>query len=295
MPALSVEPVTYPRFLISLAEEAHARLLANYLQSQQIQIEMRRGEAPYPYHLFIVYPEQWQQASSITEAFIANPMDKRFQEASWLAEKPLSKPISWRINPNSWMQTVKAYPVVTGLLFSCVLIFLSLFTIGASVYNLFQFQPIEQVTISGEWWRLWTPALLHFSVLHIVFNLLWWWILGKVLEQRFGHFFIVMFFLVTAISSNYAQFLDGGANFGGLSGVVYALFGFVWWVGWLKPEWGMGLPKPLVGFMLIWLVLGYADALWVNMANSAHSVGLLSGCFIALILCKWDWGIRVRD
>jgi len=29
------------------------------------------------------------------------------------------------------------------------------------------------------------------------------------------------------------------------------------------------------------LVLGYADILWVNMANAAHTAGLISGCLLA--------------
>jgi len=31
-------------------------------------------------------------------------------------------------------------------------------------------------------------------------------------------------------------------------------------------------------------VLGYTDVLWVNMANTAHTVGLISGCLIAAVL-----------
>jgi GlpG protein len=33
--------------------------------------------------------------------------------------------------------------------------------------------------------------------------------------------------------------------------------------------------------MLVWLVLGYADILWVNMANAAHTAGLITGCLMA--------------
>ena len=46
----------------------------------------------------------------------------------------------------------------------------------------------------------------------------------------------------------------------------------------------MTLPRAIVGFMLVWLVIGYADVLWVNMANTAHLVGLISGCLLAALL-----------
>ena len=290
-----MEPVHFPHLLIALASEVHARLLANYLQSQRIQIEMRLGEPPHQYQIFIVNSEQWPQAHEITQEFVSNPNAQKFQEASWIAEQPLSKPMSFGMNMGNWVSGIKMFPVTVAMLGICILTFTALFFNGIEVLMALQFQPFEQLKASGEWWRLWSPAIIHFSVLHIVFNLLWWWILGRVLEVRFGHFFLILFFLITALSSNYAQFLQTGANFGGLSGVVYALFGFVWWVGWLKPHWGIMLPKPLVGFMLIWMVLGYADVLWANMANTAHSVGLLTGCFIALMLCKGNLGIKLKE
>ncbi len=88
----------------------------------------------------------------------------------------------------------------------------------------------------------------------------------------------------SAAASNVAQLVVSGPNFGGLSGVVYALVGCVWWLGWLKPAWGLSLPKPIVGFLLVWLVVGYLDVLPVSMANTAHTVGLICGCLFAWFL-----------
>jgi GlpG protein len=137
---------------------------------------------------------------------------------------------------------------------------------------------------TGQWWRVLGPALLHFSVLHIAFNLLWWWTLGKQIEKTFGFSSLLMLFIFSAAASNVAQLLVSGSNFGGLSGVVYALVGCVWWLGWLKPSWGLSLPKPIIGFLLVWLVVGYLDFLPVHMANTAHTVGLICGCLFAWFL-----------
>lgn len=35
-------------------------------------------------------------------------------------------------------------------------------------------------TLKFEFWRYFTHALMHFSLMHILFNLLWWWYLGAV-------------------------------------------------------------------------------------------------------------------
>ena len=37
-----------------------------------------------------------------------------------------------------------------------------------------------------EFWRLVTPAFIHFSLMHIVFNCLWVYVLGKSIEQIHG-------------------------------------------------------------------------------------------------------------
>jgi len=62
--------------------------------------------------------------------------------------------------------------------------------------------------------------------------------------------------------------------------------GFVWWYGYLAPEKGLSLSKPIVGFLLFWLVLGFAELLPVNMANTAHLLGLISGCLYAFLVTK---------
>ncbi|NMU34203.1 rhomboid family intramembrane serine protease, partial [Vibrio parahaemolyticus] len=41
------------------------------------------------------------------------------------------------------------------------------------------------------------------------------------------------------------------------------------------------LPKPIIIFMLVWLVLGFVQP-FMAIANTAHLVGLLSGMAIAL-------------
>ena len=134
--------------------------------------------------------------------------------------------------------------------------------------------------------RILGPAFFHFSILHIVFNTMWWWQLGGSIEKTLGKGTLINLLLLSAIASNLGQYLVSGSNFGGLSGVVYALVGFVWWYGYLAPEKGLSLSKPIVGFMLFWLILGFVDLLPVNVANTAHLLGLLSGCFLAVFTVK---------
>ena len=112
--------------------------------------------------------------------------------------------------------------------------------------------------------------------------------LAGLLEKYFSPSFIVLFTLFTAVISNFAQFVVSGHNqFGGLSGVVYALMGFCWLYGRLKPKQSVKLADPLFVFGLIWLVMGYSNVLlWANIANTAHLSGLLAGLAFAGVIAR---------
>jgi GlpG protein len=133
----------------------------------------------------------------------------------------------------------------------------------------------EQIA-AGEVWRLFTPILLHFSLLHLVFNLLWLYDLGGQIEQVKGRLALLLLVLGSAALSNAAQNLTNGPNFGGMSGVNYALFGFIWMRQRFRPLEGLGLGPNTVPLMLGWLVVCMAG--WVgSVANTAHFVGLAVG------------------
>jgi len=134
----------------------------------------------------------------------------------------------------------------------------------------------------GEYWRLLTPAFLHFGLFHIGFNALWLWEFGRRIERLAGHPLFLMLFVATAMGANIGQYLwhpDG--LFGGLSGVVYGLLGYLWVRHRLAPHPLTQLPPGILPLMLIWLLLcllGVVD--WFiqgGVANGAHVTGLLVG------------------
>lgn len=147
---------------------------------------------------------------------------------------------------------------------------------------------LEGVIARGEFWRLFTPALIHFGGFHLVFNLLWVWEFGRRIEQLDGKLRLLVIVLASGVISNLAQYYSDSVFFGGMSGVIYAFLGYMVVLDKLSKIPKYNLPTGIVVFMLAWLALGFTqftEALGLGrIANAAHAVGLLSGVGIALLV-----------
>lgn len=150
------------------------------------------------------------------------------------------------------------------------------------------FLPLADSLAAGQWWRLVSPMLVHFGLLHLAMNSLWFWELGRRIEWRQGSPMLLALTLLFSLVSNFAQYLFGGpAIFGGLSGVLYGLLGHCWLFQRLAPNPWYRLPPGVIGLMLVWLLVclsGVIGALGLGqIANAAHVGGLLSGCVTGVL------------
>jgi len=229
--------------------------------------------------------QQAAQASQVLSLYQAwRAGEVRIEPVGQGALPPLRSAVSWR-----------AVPVTTALALCSIGGFL-LFYFGArGVLAYLTFTPFDLVDgkpvfdrIDGQYWRLVTPAFLHFGWLHIVFNCLWLWELGGKVERVLGHLNMFLLFVVIAIVSNASQFAFGGDGmFGGMSGVVYGLLGFSWVAPLLQPAWRIQPSPGLMLFMVGWLVLcimGVVEVLGFGaIANAAHLGGLLCGALLGAV------------
>lgn len=273
-----------PFKLVAFSKEQPARLLTVYLLEQGIQAEYQHLANEYAHAVMLLESSEQMKAKKLAEEFVLNPNNEKYQTAAWQSGETVNLTPEKSISAAKTLYDLKQAPFTASILAICLLFYLMAMVGVSAPYYWLKIQPISMLVDTGQWWRVLGPALIHFSVLHIAFNLLWWWSLGKQIEQTFGMSSLFLLFVFSAVVSNVAQLLVSGPNFGGLSGVVYGLVGCVWWLGWLKPSWGLSLPKPIIGFLLVWLVVGYIDILPVHMANTAHTVGLICGCLFAWFL-----------
>lgn len=271
--------------MIELARFPHAqpaRMFAEVLKAQGIASVLREEGGQTVMHL--EDPARFDEARLLLDAFVRNPNDPRFSDAAWQASELAPRREGEQggqppLFSGRWLAGMG--PVTKLVLIVTLLVYVSPMLFGSGIYRALMFPPTLDGLMSQPW-RLFTPMLLHFGLLHIAFNLLWWLDLGRTIERYQSSLQLVWVTLVTSGVSSLAQFLASGPAFGGLSGVVYGLLGYLWLYGRVNPRAGYALRREIVIFMLVWLVICYVGLAGI-VANEAHLAGLISGCVLGAL------------
>jgi GlpG protein len=176
------------------------------------------------------------------------------------------------------------YPVVAGTIALAVGVSVAYWA-GVNVKVLEETIDVRR----GHVWRLLTSALPHSNPIHLLFNVIWLWVLGTIVERSFGSVRTLALFLVLALGSSAAEyaFLDGGI---GLSGVVYGLFGFLYVLS--RRDWRFqdAMDSRTTQLFVVWFFLCIVFTVTGAMpvANIAHGVGALLGAAIGLAVTTSD-------
>ena len=188
---------------------------------------------------------------------------------------------------NRWRLAVLANPMVSllilGSVIGAIVVEISSPAPGYLLYNLF-YNGLEQ----GEYLRLITPMFLHFGLMHLAFNCIWLAMLGSIIELQRGSVHLLLLVMVCGAVSNMVQYSwSGSIYFGGMSGVIYALLGYLWIGHKLRPASYAPLPNGIMLFMVGWLLFcmtGVLEAaVGIAVANAAHLSGLISGLVIGVV------------
>jgi GlpG protein len=256
-----------------------AQVFCDYLSSQKIVADwLPEGGMCL---IRVQGAQRVDEARVALQQFLHNPNDPRFHQASWShgqarAVHPTTASASW------WPSLLaRTGPLTVGLVvLSSVISLFSAFgdNEGVTYYLWFHLPSI----LHGQLHRLITPIFLHLSVIHLLFNMMWLWDLGGALEKRLGKIALLSLLAFVGVVSNLTQYLVSGPFFGGMSGVVYGLLGYLWLRGRRDPTFGVHLAPGTMVMMLIWLVLCFTG-LMGPVANAAHLSGLLLGLALAFV------------
>ncbi len=144
---------------------------------------------------------------------------------------------------------------------------------------------------SGQYFLLLTAIFAHGGLLHILFNMMWLYQLGWILEATLSRPAWVAFLLLSGLVACCAELAFSGVPGIGMSGVVYAMFGLMWAGRREKPLWRAvatpGNLKLLVGWGIFCVIATWAH--WMPVANFAHGAGFLFGiaCGSLFVAKRW--------
>lgn len=269
-----------------LEKEAEARAFGDFLYVQGIasEIESEPGDG---WAIWIHSESDLERASQLLTEFRADPQHPRYQSQAAAAQlraqaekeqRAYARKVKDQQEVHRSIHAGGFAPATWVLIgISAVVFFLS--NLGSNL------EPIAKLLYSeythgmpeirhGELWRLFTPMFIHFGIMHIVFNMMWLFDLGGAIESRESSWRLLLLVGVIAAVSNTGQYvLDGEVVFGGMSGVVYGLLGYVWMKSKFDPFSGYIMHPTTMLMMIVWFFLCLVHFI-PHVANAVHAFGL---------------------
>ena len=267
-----------------------ATRFADYLRANGVDCTV--DQTPNGNLIWVHEDDLVANAKSQLPHFLANPDDERYraaaQQARERARQSAARLVAARkqtINlADRWNRTVARTAPMTMLLIGASVVVAFLLGLPPKMelgkWLLISTNSTMRQIAHGEVWRLITPIFLHFSPTHLIFNMLNLWFFGQMIEARIGSLRLTLLVIATAVISNMAQFIAVSPVFGGMSGVVYGLFGYIWVKSRLDPDSGFWMSQNTVVMMIVWHILCMAGVI-PNVANWCHGGGLVAGVSIA--------------
>lgn len=170
-----------------------------------------------------------------------------------------------------------------------LLMFLLLEASGGStnVSTLIYFGAKENsLIISGEWWRFFTPIILHIGFFHLAMNTLALYFLGSAVERLFGRSRFLFIYLIAGFSGSLASFVFSPVVSAGASGAIFGCFGALLYFGFVHPKlFFRTMGSNVIAIILLNLAFGFIVP---GIDNAGHIGGLIGGFLASSIIALPD-------
>lgn len=273
------------RRLQSYTDAKRAQGLADALEIQGIESHVRADGSRHA--VWVIDEDQLDAARDLASRFTGDSFDANRVEANRMrkqreaARRPVRVPGLSRGDAS--LRGGPAGQMTLALIVLCVSV--AMFSrLGDVQSPILRALLVVPVTPEGfylpriDWaqpWRLLTPMLIHFGFLHLIFNMLWLYRLGGQIENLQGIGSLLLLVVLTQVPGALMQFAVSGPLFGGMSGVVYGLFGYSWMQARYASK-GFALSDQDTLWLMGWFVL-CATGLVGRIANVQHALGLAFG------------------
>lgn len=172
-------------------------------------------------------------------------------------------------------------PITVGLI-SIAAIFFVLGSLGFSEPLVRALAQVNLAVAEGQWWRIFTAALLHASFTHLLFNMWALWVLGPQVERGVGAGpYLALYLAAAGVGGAVAFHFGGPFDIGvGASGAIFGLFGV--WLNWGIRRRNTMQGRAILSQMGFLLFINAAIPFLIpSISWQAHLGGLIAGFLIS--------------
>lgn len=206
-----------------------------------------------------------------------SPFDAKFTQASWNKGKTIRR--EKRLNVGMLFPLFFDVSSITTLVeIICIAVYVLSLIDDSLVIQYLALGKAEIFSSITDYYKLLTPTFVHFSFIHITFNLVMFEAMARPIERTFGKVKFFSLFISVALLSNVVQYCfmtDMNGYFGGLSGVVYGVIGYSGVLSRRKdlPP-SFNIPPGLLTVSVIFIFISFFMG---GIANLCHIGGLVVG------------------
>lgn len=145
----------------------------------------------------------------------------------------------------------------------------------------------------GEWWRMFSVSLVHGNGLHLLMNMWFIYVAGKLCEFIVGPIGLVIIYLSAVVGGSIAVMLFGDVftSVVGASGGAYGLLGGLLAAGYVQTGSFRALAKSYIGSqLLLMLVINLLISLSPNISMLGHVGGLIGGMLTGYLIERYRQG-----
>lgn len=135
----------------------------------------------------------------------------------------------------------------------------------------------------GEWWRVITPAFLHYGPFHLAINMYSLFYAGTFLESAIGRWRFALLYVVSGIAGSAGAFLWSPNSIGvGASGAIFGVLGALYV---LERRGNIATGGQIAGLIVLNLVFTFALSSFISVG--AHVGGLIGGVLLMIVLLQF--------